>query len=93
MKSHQNQYFPQTMSCPGETLEEKLQEMTITIREFSNLTDISEDQIIGIVNGKVEITDIIAYKFERVTKIPAHFWINSQCRYNEFIMKQRSLNR
>lgn len=93
MKLHKNQYFPQTMSCPGETLKEKLQEMTITVKEFSNLIDISEDQIMGIVNGKVEITDIIALKFEIVTKIPAHFWINSQCRYNEFIMKQRTLNR
>ena len=81
------------MSCPGETLEEKLQEMTISVKEFSNLIDISEDQIIGIINGKVKITDVIAVKFEIVTKIPAHFWINSQCRYNEFVTKQRSLNR
>ncbi len=93
MKSHQNQYFPQTMSCPGETLEEKLREMSITMKEFSDLTDISEDQIIGIVNGKVKITKSIAVKFEKVTKIPAHFWINSQHKYNEFITKQRCLNR
>ena len=80
-----NQYFPQSLPHPGETLSEKLEEMGLSSDEFAAYTGKSENAIIAILNGKSAITSDMAIQFENVTKIPAHFWLNSQMQYDEFI--------
>ena len=44
--ANKNQYFPQTVSHPGETLEEKLGEMNMEPKEFSDATGLPEKTII-----------------------------------------------
>jgi addiction module HigA family antidote len=84
----QNQYFPQSLPHPGETLAEKLEEMGITPKEFAECTGKPEKIINAILNGNCAITNDTAVKFEEITRIPAHFWINSQQHYNEFIKRK-----
>lgn len=84
-----NQYFPQSVSHPGETLEEKLQEMGMGPKEFSIRTGKPEKTIFAIINGDSNITADMAVLFESVTKIPAHFWLNSQRHYDEFLARQK----
>ena len=52
-----NQYFPQSVSHPGETLEEKLQEMGMGPKEFSIRTGKPEKTIfaIKIVDNQCEM--------------------------------------
>jgi len=84
-----NQYFPQSVSHPGETLEEKLQEMGMGPKEFGIRTGKPEKTIFAIINGESNITADMAVLFESVTKIPAHFWLNSQRHYDEFVARQK----
>jgi HTH-type transcriptional regulator / antitoxin HigA len=84
-----NQYFPQTVSRPGVTLEEKLQEMGMGIKEFALRTDKPEKTIIAILKGASSITQEMAIKFENVTKIPASFWMRHQQRYDEFKTREK----
>ena len=79
-----NQYYPQSLPHPGETLSEKLEEMGLNFKEFAVLTGKSERIIISILNGTCAITPDMAAQFENVTQIPVHFWMNSQRGYDEF---------
>ena len=85
----QNQYFPQSRPHPGETLTEKLEEMEMGPKEFALRTNKPEKTIIAVMKGKSSITPDMAVRFEGVTKIPAHFWMNHQRSYDEFIVREK----
>lgn len=91
----QNQYFPDTVSHPGETLAEKLDEMEMGPKEFAVRTSKPEKTIIAIMKGESAITPDMAIQFEQVTRIPAHYWMNHQRGYDEFIarVKRQSIIR
>ena len=89
MTTKQNQYFPQIVFHPGETLQEKLQEMEMGPKEFAIRTGKPEKTIIAVIKGDSAITPDMAVQFESVTKIPAHFWMNSQRSYDEYIAREK----
>ncbi len=82
-----NQYFPETVPHPGATLKEKLGELEIGPKEFAIKTGKPEQTISKILNNQSSITGEMAVKFEKVLKIPAHFWLNNQSRYDEYISR------
>ena len=84
-----NEYFPQTVFHPGTTLEEKLQEMGMSIKEFALRTEKPEKTVIAIIKGASAITHEMAIKFENTTKIPAGFWMRHQLRYDEFKTREK----
>ena len=69
---------------PGVTLEEKLQELGMSVEEFSAKSGVSTFQVHLILAGFMSVTPEIAYAFEQVTQIPAHFWLNAQHAYDEY---------
>jgi len=83
----QNQYYPQSIPHPGETLIEKLAEMGMGPKEFALRTGKPEKTITAILNGGSSITPDMAVQFENVTKIPAHFWMNHQQGYDEYMAR------
>ncbi len=80
----QNEYFPQEVFHPGETLSEKLSEIGISENELNFLTGEKAKAINAILRGNRSITQEIALILESITKIPAHFWLKKQKRYNEY---------
>jgi len=84
-----NQFIPQIAFHPGETLAEKLNELGMGPKEFSIRTDKPEKTIIAVLNGKSALTPEMAVQFEHVLKIPAHFWLNLQRNYDEFIAREK----
>ena len=85
----ENQYFPQSVPHPGETLVEKLEEMEMGPKEFALRTGKPEKTIIAALKGESSITPDMAVLFENVTKIPAHYWMNHQRGYDEFIAREK----
>ncbi|MEO7177197.1 MAG: HigA family addiction module antitoxin [Saprospiraceae bacterium] len=85
----ENQYFPQVIFHPGETLEEKLYEMGMGPKEFAIRTGKPEKTISAVLKGDSAITPDMAVQFENVTKIPAHYWMNHQRSYDEFIAREK----
>ena len=79
-----NEYFPEEVFHPSVTLNEKLYEMGMSRKEFALRTGKPEKTIVAVLQGTSSITPEMAILFENVTKIPAHFWINKQSRYNEY---------
>lgn len=53
-----NQYIPQTVSHPGETLEEKLEEMNMGPKEFTVRTAKPEKTIIAILMARVALLQV-----------------------------------
>lgn len=74
---------------PGETLDEKLQEMGMGVKEFATRVSKPEKTIIAVLKGKSSITPDMAIAFEMVTKIPAHMWLRHQKSYDEFIARKK----
>jgi HTH-type transcriptional regulator/antitoxin HigA len=85
----QNQYHPQSVPHPGATLDEKLEEMGMGPKEFALRTGKPEKTITAILKGDSSITPDMAVQFESVTKIPAHFWMNHQRNFDEYIARGR----
>ncbi len=84
-----NEYFPQTALHPCVTLNEKLEEMGMSRKEFALRTGKPEQTIIAVLKGESSVTPEMAILFENVTKIPARFWGNKQARYNEFKAREK----
>lgn len=88
MSSH-NQYFPQSVPHPGETLSEKLEEMGMGPKEFALRTGKPEKTIIAVLKGESSITPDMAVQFESATRIPATFWMNHQRGYDEYLAREK----
>lgn len=87
--NHQEEYTPNIVFHPGETLQEKLEELGIGPKEFALRTGKPEQTISKVLNGKSNITPEMAVIFETVTRIPASFWQRKQARYDEYIAKEQ----
>lgn len=84
-----NQYTPDVVFHPATTLNEKLEEMGMSIKEFALRTGKPEKTIIAVLKGESSLTPEMAILFENVMQIPAQFWINKQARYNEYIARKK----
>lgn len=82
------QYQPPIAFHPGETLAEKLEELGYGPKEFATRTGKPEKTIFAIINGKSSVTPEMAVQFEQVLKIPAHFWLNKQRNYDEYLARE-----
>jgi len=69
---------------PGETLEEKLEELGMGPKEFAVRTGKPEKTIIAVLKGKSSLTPDMAVRFEMVLGIPARFWLSKQRTYHEY---------
>jgi HTH-type transcriptional regulator/antitoxin HigA len=56
-------------------------------KEFAIRTGKPEKTVIAILKGKSSITPEMAVQFEHVLKIPAHFWLNMQRNYDEYMAR------
>ena len=84
-----NLYIPENVSHPGTTLDEKLKEMGMSVKEFAVRTSKPEKTVIAIIKGDSSITPEMAVAFENVTKIPANFWMNRQRNYDECVARSK----
>ena len=82
-------YKPKITNHPGRTLRGKLDEIYMSIKTLSLITDIDYDTLENICNCNESITIEIANELERVLKIPSNFWMNYQKGYDNFINKNQ----
>lgn len=83
-----NQYNPDTVSPPGETLRESIEHRGIKSDEFAHATRIDESIIEAIFAGKAEITREHAEKFEHILGMAADFWMRRQRDYSDFLNRK-----
>jgi len=86
-RSIQNEYFPDYISPPGETLAETIEALGMSQAQLAERTGRSKKMINEIIKGKAPITPKMAIELERVTEVPDSFWNNRERNYREFIAK------
>jgi addiction module HigA family antidote len=84
-----NQFRPDIVFHPGETLADKLEELKMGPKEFAVRTGKPEKTIIAIIKGDSSLTSEMAVLFESVLKIPADFWLKKQFRYDEYKAREK----
>lgn len=89
----QNQYTPDYVSPPGETLEEILEERNMTQTELAERMGRPKKTISEIINGKAAITPDTALQLERVLGIKSGFWNNRERHYREALARQEEQER
>jgi addiction module HigA family antidote len=85
----QNQYVPDFVSPPGETLLETLEAMGMTQTDLAERTGRPKKTISNIVRGKTSITPETALQLERVLGTPASFWNNRERYYQESLARAK----
>ncbi len=80
-------FEPDWVSPPGDTLQEKLEEIGMTQSELSTRMGRPEKTISAIINGKSAITPETALQLESVLNIPARFWMNRERQYREALAR------
>ena len=70
---NRNQYIPDIVSAPGETLEEILEMRGMSQAELADRTGRPKKTINEIIRGKAAITAETALQLEKVLGIPATF--------------------
>jgi HTH-type transcriptional regulator/antitoxin HigA len=92
-KHPQNQYTPDFVSPPGETLLDTLETLGMTQAELANRTGRPKKTINEIVQGKAAITSETALQLELVLGVPATFWLRREQQYREWLARQEEENR
>ncbi len=88
-----NEYTPDEVSRPGETLLEVIMELGMTQAELAERTGRPRKTINEIINGIAAITPETALHLERVLGIPASFWNNRESHYREYLARKAEQER
>jgi len=83
----QNEYMPDVVSPPGETLQETLEAIGMSQAELAERTGRPKKTINEIIKGKAGISPDTALQLERVLGIPAAFWNNRERHYRESLAR------
>lgn len=78
-----NEYYPDYVSHPGETLEDVLVELGISRAELARRTGRSKRIIDHIIQGEMGFSLLNAQTLESILGVPASFWNNRERQYQE----------
>ena len=59
----------------------------MTVAEFATQAGVPVFVVEAIIAGNMSITAELALAFEQVTQIPAHYWLNAQHSYDEYLLQ------
>ncbi len=81
--SIQNEYYPNYVSPPGETLLETLETIGMSQVELTKRMGCPVETINEVIEKNAAITATTALQLEQVLHIPASFWLNREQHYRE----------
>jgi HTH-type transcriptional regulator/antitoxin HigA len=84
-----NQYNPDTVSPPGETLQDLLDEMNISQANLARFLNRPFKTINEIIKGKCAITAETAIQFEEFFGVEAEFWLARETRYRLYLARRK----
>jgi HTH-type transcriptional regulator / antitoxin HigA len=76
---------PDWVSPPGETISDFLEERGWNQTAFAERMEYTEKHISLLINGKAPLTEETAFKLEKVTSVPAGFWLSREAQYRETV--------
>ena len=92
-KPLKNEYSPDKVSAPGETLLEVLEDRGTTQQELAERLGMAPKTVNEIIKGKAPLTHDTALALERVLGLSAGFWNRLEAAYQESLARQRDRER
>ena len=89
VKHTTDEFSPDYAVAPGETLNEVMENLSLTQKELALQTGLTEHSVGRIIKGFQPITLETAEKLEKVTGVPARMWNNLEMQYQEQLRKIR----
>ena len=89
----ENQYMPDAVTSPGDTLQDILNEISMSKVELADRIGRTPKFIIDIIKHGATITPTTAMELEKALGVPASFWNNRERRYRESVARQEERNR
>jgi len=86
--SSRQQYRPTTVTPPGDTIGELLQERELRQAELAIRMGVTPKFINELVAGKATITPTTALALEKALGVPADFWLAREARYQEALARE-----
>ncbi|TKA00495.1 HigA family addiction module antitoxin [Actinacidiphila oryziradicis] len=83
-----HEYAPQTVSPPGETLKETLEELGISQADLARHTGLSTKHVNQIVQGTAALSPETALLLERTTGVPATVWNTLEAAWRTQLVRQ-----
>lgn len=80
-----NQYIPDSVSPPGDTLGEALAQQKISCADLASRIRISDEIVTKIIAGEASIDTQIATQLEITLGTPATFWLNREKQYRKYL--------
>ncbi|MGB9115745.1 HigA family addiction module antitoxin [Bradyrhizobium sp.] len=93
MADNQAVFRPDYAPSPGELLEEQLDSLNISAREFSRRCGRSAKLITEILSGKAALEPETALQFERVLDIEANIWLRMEAEYRLSLARKEDTTR
>lgn len=88
-----NEYSPDLVSPPGETIRETLEEYGMSQAELADRMGRPKKTVNEIIKGKAAISPDTAIQLERVLGAPARFWLNREQHYRESLARSAERQR
>jgi addiction module HigA family antidote len=89
----ENEYAPDVVSAPGETLQEILEERGMTQTELADRLGLAHKTVNEIIRGKAPLTHETALALEIVLGIPAGFWNTYETTYRESLARKEGVQK
>jgi len=89
----QNQYRPDKVTPPGETLQDMLDAVGMSQAELADRIGKTPKTIVQIIKQGGPITPVTAMELEKVFSIPASFWNSREQRYRESLARTEERKR
>jgi len=87
MTSAHHAFKPDYVSPPGDTLRERIAELSVTQAELAARAGLSTKHVNQIMQGLAPITPETAVALERVTSVPASFWNRREADYRSTLSR------
>jgi HTH-type transcriptional regulator / antitoxin HigA len=81
--SSRHEYRPATVSPPGQTIGDLLEERELRQAELATRMGVTPKFVNELVAGKASITPPTALALERALDVPAEFWLAREAKYQE----------
>jgi HTH-type transcriptional regulator / antitoxin HigA len=90
-KTIRNQFHPDLVFPPGDTIKESLEALGMKQSEFARRMGVTEKYVIDLLGGAAPLSADTALKLERVFNVPARFWTNLELSYREYLARQKEV--
>ena len=84
-----NEYNPDYISPPGETINEILKFYEMDKKQFAEMMDLEDDEVEKLLKGDVEIDCDLATRLQVVVGVTVEFWLEREKQYREGLIRNK----